>query len=359
MKVKNINKILVLQQRQLGDVVVSTPIFSDLRKHYPKAHIVLFTEEKCFPLVQFDPNLDSFHILKKNYFSDTFKLYWEIFRGSYDLVVAMQQLPRCQMATLFSMAKWRLSFYPRHKYRKLLYNLYIDERSLNGYVCDIRSQILKPLGIEPSFEKPCLYLQEFEKSEARELLNSHGISSKQKFITLDATHKHERNRWPHYKELTKLILDNYPDFYIFLLRAPGEEEQLQEILNLDQKRIIMPTKAPNLRQSMALVSHASFHIGNSSAPVHIATGFNIPALVILAREDKQWYSPPKLQYQGRARQVEVRLEQGIYEKYLEELEIKNQNKLEKIEPDPHARLNLITPNKVLKVFDDLLTQPYY
>ncbi len=352
-------KILVLQQRQLGDVVVATPVFSVLKKAFPNAYLALFTEEKCYPLVQNDPNIDGFHIIRKKGFFEALKLYWNIFRGRYDLVVSMQQLGRCQLATLFSMAKVRLSFYPRHKYREFIFNIWVNENELNGYVADNRQHILTPLGIEPSFEKTELYITKEEKEEGREFLNTLGILPHHKFITLDATHKHERNRWRHYKELVELILTDYPDYFIFLFRAPGEEEQLQDILNINSHKIIMPKVAPSIRLSLACLSYASFHIGNTSAPAHMATALNIPVLVVLARTQEQWHCQPKWQYQGRARQLEVRPKEDAYANYLKELEILNKTENCRILPDLHAPLNVIKASEVIKVFDELVRQPFY
>ena len=426
LSVKNFipKKILVLQQRQLGDVIVSTPVFSVLRKRFPCAHIALFTEDKCLPLVLHDPNIDSFEIIYKQgargflaSFFASLRLYFGIaFRG-YDLVVSMQQLPRCQMATFFSFARVRLAFYPRHAYRKVLYNLYPLEKEYVGYVGDIRPQILTPLGIEPTYEKPCLYLTEEEKGRGRDILFSVGIDSLDSsvsvatvdsaarvvtvdsfdrvatstteergnlagkfpaFITLDATHKHERNRWAHYKDLVKCILDAYPDFFIFLLRAPGEEEQLREILELDPRRVVMPEKAPSIRESMACMSYASFHIGNTSAPAHMAVALGVPCLVVLARTHSEWHCPPHDKYVGRAKQVEVRLGEGILEDYLQDIaQQRNQqevlvsaiqgNEISQtdavragtVQADPHAALNLISPKMVMDVFDDLVKNPHY
>ena len=426
LSVKNFipKKILVLQQRQLGDVIVSTPVFSVLRKRFPHAHIALFTEDKCLPLVLHDPNIDSFEIIYKQgargflaSFFASLRLYFGIaFRG-YDLVVSMQQLPRCQMATFFSFARVRLAFYPRHAYRKVLYNLYPLEKEYAGYVGDIRPQILTPLGIEPTYEKPCLYLTEEERERGRYILSSVGIATLDSldrvatldspdrlvtvdsldsvatsntedradaadefpaFITLDATHKHDRNRWAHYKDLVKCILDAYPDFFIFLLRAPGEEEQLREILELDPKRVVMPEKAPSIRESMACMSYASFHIGNTSAPAHMAVALGVPCLVVLARTHSEWHCPPHDQYAGRARQVEVRLGAGILENYLQDI-AQQQNtqevlvsdiqrdtisqqdavRADTVQADPHAALNLISPKMVMDVFDDLVKNPHY
>lgn len=353
-------KILVLQQRQLGDVVVTTPLFSALRKKYPHAHIALFTEERCQPLLKLDPYIDSFELLTKEIRCSFWKqcqFYYSIFRQQYDLIIDLQQLPRCQLITLFSRAKVRLTYKLRHNYRKLIYTHYpIYDGDDTEYVSYWKTLALALLGVAPSHEKPRLYLSENEKEDAKEILAAIDITTDTKFITLDATHKHIYRRWAYYPELIKKILATYPEFTFFLLRAPGEEEQIQEILNINPKRIRMPKKPPSLRQSIACMSFASFHLGNTSAPQHIALALGIPALIILSRTAKSWHFDPKNPPKGTPKQLEARVNSDQLTAYNATL---HEQKHMYTNIIPYPELNLITPEQVMPIFHELVTNPYY
>ena len=357
-------KILVLQQRQIGDVIVTTPVFSALRKKFPDAHISLFTENKCVPLLENDPYIDSFEILEKgtgSSFWQQWRLYYKIRQEKYDVVVDLQQLPRCQLATLFSGAKYRLTFTPRHAYRTMFYTHYAVPENFENYISYTKTEILSPLGVDVSCEKPKLYVTEDEILGAKEILLFAGIPQGSPFITLDATHKHSFRRWKHYAELLKKIFVAYPELYVFLLRAPGEEKQLEHLLEIDPKRICMPEVAPSLRESMACMSQASYHVGNTSAPAHMALALNIPALVILSHTANLWHFDPKYPEKGMAKQIEVRVRAEKLIVY-NSLRVSNgsANKGDAVFGNlENPELDLITDFDVFDAFKFLVESPYY
>ena len=52
-----IQKILVCQLRQIGDVILTTPAVELLRRRFPLAEIHVFTEKKCLPVLENNPNV--------------------------------------------------------------------------------------------------------------------------------------------------------------------------------------------------------------------------------------------------------------------------------------------------------------
>ena len=53
-------RILVCQQRQIGDVLLSTPVFELLKRRVPEAELHLFTEKKCEPLLRHNPFIHAY-----------------------------------------------------------------------------------------------------------------------------------------------------------------------------------------------------------------------------------------------------------------------------------------------------------
>lgn len=353
--------ILVIQQRQLGDVVVTTPVFEAVKKAFPQAKLTFLTEPKCVPLVEKDPYLDDIITFPKHgSFFEQLAFYGNLHKKHFDVIADMQQLPRCQLATLFSGAKYRLTFEPRHAYRKLLYTHYeVPESPEEDYKSFSKIRIFAPFGIVPTELKPQLYVTDEEKEKARKILSDLGITENTPFITLDATHKHPKRRWKYYKELIQAILRQYPQFKFFIVRAPSEDEQVKHLLEVDPHRVCMPQKPLSLRQSIACMSFASFHIGNISAPVHMAVALNIPNLVILAETEGFWHFNPKNPPKGTAKQIEVRLSEEAYQTYLKNLQAYQAGENPDFVPEESPLLNCITVDNALEKFAELITSPYY
>lgn len=352
--------ILVIQQRQLGDVVVTTPVFAHIKKKFPDTKLTFLTEAKCLPLVQFDPYLDEIICFeKKQNFFEQIAFYWSLHKKDFDIVLDLQQLPRCQMATLFSGAKYKLTFNPRHAYRKFLYTHFDAPENTDEYTSFSKCRMLSPLGVVAQEMKPKIYLLEDERKKAQEILSSLGFNETKKFITLDATHKHPKRRWKYYAILVKKILELYPDFSFFILRAPGEEEQVQYLLEIDKERVVMPKNPLSLRETMACMEKASFHIGNTSAPEHIALALNIPALIILAETGAFWHYNPKNPLKGEAKQIEVRLDNDIYQNYIKEKQAYENGENSSFKEIEFPLINLISVENALEKFINLVQSPYY
>lgn len=356
-----IKSILVIQQRQLGDVVVTTPVFEAVKKTFPEAKLTFLTEEKCVPLVAHDPYLDEIITFPKNKgLIGQLAFYLRLKSRYFDAAADLQQLPRCQLAMLFLRAKYRLSFAPRHAYRKILYtHCSVPENTGTDYTSFSKMRVLSPIGLVPCELKPKLYVLDREKNEAKGILDSLGIDGDTPFITLDATHKHPKRRWKYYKELVSAILERYPNFVFFVIRAPGEDEQVRHLLEIDPKRVRMPEKPLSLRQTMACMSFASLHIGNTSAPQHMALALNIPSLIVLSETASFWHFNPKNPPAGTARQVEVRLSDEEYETYRKNLQLFREGRLKDFTPEEFPLINCITPEKALQKFEELLSSPFY
>lgn len=62
--------ILIIQQRQLGDVVVTSPVFEAVKKAFPHAKLTLLTEKNAFLL------LKKTYILMKSFLFQKMKIFF-------------------------------------------------------------------------------------------------------------------------------------------------------------------------------------------------------------------------------------------------------------------------------------------
>ncbi|MDE7447627.1 MAG: putative lipopolysaccharide heptosyltransferase III, partial [Helicobacter sp.] len=52
-------KILVVKFRNIGDVLLTTPLFANLRAHFPSATIHAAINAESLPMLEDNPNIDS------------------------------------------------------------------------------------------------------------------------------------------------------------------------------------------------------------------------------------------------------------------------------------------------------------
>ena len=93
-KLGDIRKILVLQQRQIGDVLLATPAVELLKRRFPQAELHVFTEKKCVPMLEGNPNISRIWAVDKKELSSLYKeiaFYRAVAAQKFDLAVDFQQ----------------------------------------------------------------------------------------------------------------------------------------------------------------------------------------------------------------------------------------------------------------------------
>lgn len=288
-------RILVCQQRQIGDALLVTPALELLKRRFPLAELHLFTETKCEPLLRGNPHLDKLVLLDRREQKGLFaQLAWyrKVTAAKYDLIIDFQQLPRCRMLTRFSRAPVRLS-HPAPWHRLGLYTHTV--RPVTGYAAAAKVSLLAPLGIVWRGERPRVYLADAERVQARALLAGLGLREGQRLVSVDSTHRRASKRWPTvlYGRLLDILAEARPELRFLLLRGPGEDDEVRALRAACARpdRVLLPDDTPDLRMSAACMAQAVLHVGNCSAPRHMAVALGVPSLIIPGASGPEWTYP--------------------------------------------------------------------
>lgn len=288
-------KILVCQLRQIGDVVLTTPLLELLKKRYPEAEVHVLTEKKCVPVLENNPYQDCIWPVDKKALSSLWRevaYYRKVAAEGFDLVVDLQQTPRCRWVVYFSKAKVRLTHTPPW-YTRWLYTHWVTPEK--RYASAMKAAVLAPLGIEWHNERPCMALTETEKNQARIYLDSLGLLPRQTLVAVDPTHRRDTRRWPapYYAKLLELAAEKRPDCKFQILFGPGEEPIVSEIAAASVKKdhILPAGKLLSLREMAACIAHSAILVGNCSAPRHIAVAVGTPTLTVQGATSSGWVFP--------------------------------------------------------------------
>lgn len=291
----SVRKILVCQLRQIGDVLLSTAAIGLLKQRFPDAEIHVFTEKKCLPMLQNNPDVTTVWAIDKKKLTTLLKelaFYWTVARQKFDIVVDFQQLPRCRWVVGLSGAPVRLSYTPEW-YNNWLFTHTV--KPLEGYSAMAKASVLRPLGIEWKGEKPRLYLTDAEKQFAKTYLAKYNITDAHRLITVDPTHRRATRRWPahHYGALIALAAEAFPDVRFLLLYGPGELEEARAVRDAcaTPEAVILPDEIISLREMAACIERAVLHLGNCSAPRHIAVSVGTPTCTVLGATSPAWTFP--------------------------------------------------------------------
>ena len=290
-----VKKILVCQLRQIGDVMLSTPVAELLAKKYPDAEIHFVTEKKCVPVLENNPYIHKIWAIDKSKLSNIFKefsFYWTVARQGYDLFVGLQHLPRVRWISYFCDAPVKIGTRSRF-INDIGYTHLVD--MVFGYASESKALLLKPLGIEWDGTPPKIFPTPEERLSMDARLQALGVTAEHTLITVDATHFDDSRKYPtaRYAEVISRAAKERPDLRFVLLAGPGEEGIFEDIRSrcMTPEALVIPQPSFQLREVAACQERAALHFGNCSAPRHMAVAAGIPTFVMIGSSSDAWRFP--------------------------------------------------------------------
>ena len=291
-------RILVVQFRQIGDVLLSTPVLQTLRKFYPQSYIAFLTEPSPGRVLEGNPLLDEVIIRPRH---ATWRQQWQLLRyirrQRFELVIDLIGNPRSAVLTRLSGARHRLAFarFPR----SLLYTMLVTHHyPVQEYTGAKRLRLLEPLGIRATDLTPILPYTQREQDEVTTFVRTQAITSEDLLICIDPTHHIPTRQWPgaHFSALVDMLSERL-GARVLLLWGPGEESQVQAIATAARFHpVLIP--AWDLHTLAALLAQADLFIGCNSAPLHIAVSQGIPTLTIMGATLSVNWIPPAPQHRA-------------------------------------------------------------
>jgi predicted lipopolysaccharide heptosyltransferase III len=291
-------RILVIQFRQIGDVLLSTPVLRALRGAYPQSYIAFLTEPSPGRVLQGNPLLDEVIIRPRH---ATWRQQWQLLRHirrqRFELVIDLMGNPRSAVLSRFSGARHRLAF--AHFPRSLLYTMLVTpHHPVPEYVVATRLRLLQPLGIQATDITPILPYTRQAQETVTTFLQAHAITPKEFLVCIDPTHHVPTRQWSgaHFSALVDMLSERL-GARVLLLWGPGEEAQVQAIAAAARSHpMLIP--AWGLQTLAALLAQTDLFIGCNSAPLHIAVSQGIPTLTIMGATLSVNWVPPESQHRA-------------------------------------------------------------
>src|ERR1700722_11785394 len=171
--------IIVRMPNWIGDLVMATPILSDLRRAYPDAHITAMCRSPLCELLKEDPEINElFCFSKASGFSrrqERRNIIEKLRKGGYDLGILLTHSFSSAWWFWLGKVKARLGYECNGRKPLLTYSLPFPKNIQNQHLVVTYKTLLEPLGIAISDTPPRLYLSPKEIQDARTQLRQQGI----------------------------------------------------------------------------------------------------------------------------------------------------------------------------------------
>jgi len=268
-------KILIIQLKQLGDVLLSTPVAENIKYFYPKSTVHFLTSPKAEEIVRDNPFIDKILILKDGAINEI-KMIAEIRKENYGAILDIQRTGRSKRLALFSKAKIRAAFKEKNNWP--FYNIEIT-KTTHGYTAFERLDILKAIGInKPKRVMPKLHFSKETEEKILSYLNERNID---KYFVVSPTARKPIKMWDveEFGKLANILSKNLNLRAIVVYGTEKEREIAGRCASFIEDPFIIEKPLP-IKDFTALVKNAEFSLGNDSFASHVAVSQNTKTVVI-------------------------------------------------------------------------------
>lgn len=273
-------RILLIQLRRVGDILLTTPVISYLKSVVPQSSIDFLSEPCGRAVLETHPELNQLLIYNK---SHPFREMRRIQAQKYDAVLDFMNNPRTAYLAFASGARWRVGF--KNPLRSIFYNIrvpiplgpeYVPKRKLRLTDFWLRKA---GLGVQqPPFIRPKLYLTDEDRLFAEQWVRDQKVNPK-KVVILAPVHRHPIRQWrldgfqQLGRELSRL------GFKIYMTWGPGEENFIAKV-RAGFENELKPLPLTTIRQMAALFLKSRLLITNDSGAMHVAVAMGTPTVTI-------------------------------------------------------------------------------
>ena len=282
----------------IGDVLLTTPVLTALKRRYPGCHLALLTDGLAAELVKGHPAIDDLIVYNTNTgkqkftFSDLtrhFKVLNYIRRQKFDLAINLHPSARGGRAVKWSGAECRVGYDARGKNNKYYNVLVPDDGGVDRYRVDYLLDPLRALGIDVEVELPTLGISEEDRQAVRQYLEA----GQGPLIVLHPGRTDTPKSWKddRFASLADALVVQYGVRLIFI-GAPSEADRVDSIMSMMRQPSMSLAGKLGLRHVGALLEGADLFIGIDSSPLHIASAVGTPTIALFGPSDTTKWNPP-------------------------------------------------------------------
>jgi ADP-heptose:LPS heptosyltransferase len=297
-QISEIKKILIIQQKPFGDILLNTGYFPELRRRFPDAQIDYLIQRPYLTILEDNPHLDNLVVMEKpkgrgiRFYLAQLQSMMEVRRRRYDLVIDQLRGTSSARIVMFCGAKYRLGYIKKRW--NFLFNIQV-ERGEPRYYSRWKFDPLAPLGIKEVEHNIAYNVKPASFDYIRQWLRENGLEHEAMVVFSPGTPvKQKQWNLNNYAALGDKIQER-AGCKVVLLWGPGEKEDAEFIL----KKMKTPaTMAPptTFNQAGAFLNFTKILVTNDGGIAHLAVSQKTPSISIFGPKSSPikwcaWHKP--------------------------------------------------------------------
>ncbi|HIE81812.1 MAG TPA: lipopolysaccharide heptosyltransferase family protein, partial [Candidatus Poseidoniales archaeon] len=171
-------KVLVLKYDRIGDMIVATPIFRELKNKYPNISISVLASKGNRDVIKYNPYVDNIYTNYKNSFLKDLLSLLKLRKEKFDVCIELEHsvIPHAILRLRIINPKKVISIHKDGRYgvkgsELQLYNFY-TKKDVKGHFGKIWLDTLSFFKIKPRSNKYDIFLSDKEKNKAKKFVSN-------------------------------------------------------------------------------------------------------------------------------------------------------------------------------------------
>lgn len=290
-------RILILAIRALGDVVLTTPVYRNVRRGYPAARLDVLVEEPYEPLLRNNPCLDRLWTVDRSRTRGAWQRWREqvalvraLRRERFDVVLDLFGGPRSAILARLSGAPRRIG--PATRGHGWLYTERLSVPKEGLHLVRQKLALAGPL-LPRAEELPLeLVVTGEERAWARAQLAQGGVPPGGTLVGFFPGAGWWHKTWPP-ERFAALgdALERDLEATILVLGGTRDVANTRAVAGRMRRAPVVLDSLTDLRETMALIDAVHLFVSNDTGPMHLAMGLGKPTLALFGPSDPRKYGP--------------------------------------------------------------------
>lgn len=263
----NYSNVLLCRTDRIGDLILSTPVISAVKQHFPKLNIHFLAASYTAPLIEDFPQLKKVWI--KEDFPSFRKKVKFLKQNCFDIIIFLFPVPDWAFAAFFAGIPVRIG--TGYRFYSIFFNrrVYVHRKQGDRHEADLNMELLRPMGINNGSVAFNLSIPRDITKGVDKLLAQKNLQKP--FVVLHPGSGGSALDWPVIKfaQLADLIEKKLGLPVVF--SGSANETDLIDVVekNTVGQHIRLDGKF-ELKQFAAFLKKAKLVVANSTGPLHIA-----------------------------------------------------------------------------------------
>ncbi|MGY6277702.1 putative lipopolysaccharide heptosyltransferase III [Methylomonas sp. MgM2] len=300
-----VQRVLVVKLQHLGDVLLTSPVFSTLKQQHPHLEIDALVYADTATMLEGNPNLDTVFTIDRAWkksallkLSREWQLFRKLKRRNYQLIIGLTE--RMRAAWLARLLRPLYSVAPKYpqkrgKFWRDSFSHVYGQPQLPRHTVELHLDALRRLGLYPKPEHTPLFMPVSPEAEQRiaNLLATEKLTPKS-YVVIHPTSRWMFKSWnvAGFASVLKALAErNIP---VVLVSGPDAAERayVQKILQIQAPHSAVDLSGRlSLPELAALIAKSRCFIGLDSVAMHIAAAVQTPCVALFGPSGELSWHP--------------------------------------------------------------------